>query len=1579
MQIKFIICVSIFLFNTFCVFATNRVSIGTGNWTTPGTWVPTGLPVAGDNITILSGHTVTMDGNPGTCNNLTINGISNLTNGRITNVVGNLIINNGGSITGSSTGILNVAGTFNVPAGASATIGRSTVTITGFTTIDGTLNFNSTSGTKTFNNVIISSGGTWNSTSAETYTINGNLTMSGGTISGTTTGVFNVAGTFGITAGTNNTLGVGTLSIAGTTTIDGTVSFTSTSGTKTFANVIMNSGAVWNSTVAETYTINNNLTMSGATVSGSAAGIFNVTGNFITTSSTINSFGVGTMTITGVTTNAGSIDFASSTGTKTFIGKITNTGTWTSSANEAFTIRGGITNNGTFSGGIGTYTFNTNSQTIDGSNAISFGGSLAISGAITITNQNTTTVSIASNLTGSATGSTWKNDVNSMLNIGGALLTTGTLTSVAVPSTVNYNGAVAQNIKATTYYNLTIAKTGVSAGSLVAATTVNNNFTVTSGIASIPAFAFTVSGATAITGTVTISSATGAKTFNDILVNTGGTWNVTASVPVTINGNLSNSGTFTANTGTYRMAGAGKIISGTLTVPTFSVTGSYTNNGTLTSSTALQGAGAFSQGATGILNMGTTSANFSVTTFNASASGNTVNYNRAGVQSVRTPSDGAYYHLSIVGSGIKTLIGATTINGNLIISSTLDVSASNFTINLGGDWSNTGIFTPRSGTVTLNGTGVQSITKSGGETFNHLTISGSGTKTLGSAITTNGTLIINSTLDISASNFGVVVKGNWMNNGTFAERSGTVTFSGAAAQTIGGSVTTNFYNITQINSFGVSLTHAQSLINVLTISLGTFTTTGYSFTLVSTASGTASIAAIPGGANFSGNIIMQRYTGTGPTDWRFFSSAVSGATIADWADDFATTGFTGATCNPANCATSGCGVTCNWSSIYTYNEAALGIADSGYVPATNVTNSISNGKGFWVYLGPNPITYSVTGPPNKFSQPLPVTFTSSAGAENDGWNLLANPYPAAIDWDNASWTKTNLNNAIYIYNSSTGSYASYVAGIGVNGGSQYVASQQSFMVQANAASPVLTMVENVKAATQNPVYLKRAYTPNISNYPMAFKDFSIPLNANSNPNSIKLIASGNGYDDETFIRFMSGASANFDGSYDAWKMQNLNPSIPSISSVINDSMDVSINSLPELQSNTTVKIRFVVPTAGTYSIRRDSLLMLPMSSCLILEDLANGNMIDMRSTISYFFTISDTTKSPRFLLHIYAPIAKNAVNTVCSNDSTGMAIVKGTGVGPWNYVWKDAGGNTLQTKNNSTGADTLSFLAAGVYTVQVSGGGCGTLTDTIQIKYTSTFSLSSDFSNVSCNGLSDGTAIAVAAGGSPPYTYLWDSGSSVSAINNITAGNYSVLVTDATGCSQKQVLSISQPSILVSGFTVSADTIDLSVNNSITCTNKSSGAVTYLWSFGDTTYSEYSDTAKNPTHNYSYPGTYIVKLISTNGSCSDTSYRTITVLDLNSITVYRKENLSLVNIAYNNGALDLSFDFSVVADVRVSLYNLLGEKILSEDVYHMKKNQIRLGVPSVADGIYIVLLESFGVGLPMSDVAISKKIIISTK
>jgi len=140
------------------------------------------------------------------------------------------------------------------------------------------------------------------------------------------------------------------------------------------------------------------------------------------------------------------------------------------------------------------------------------------------------------------------------------------------------------------------------------------------------------------------------------------------------------------------------------------------------------------------------------------------------------------------------------------------------------------------------------------------TISNAGILTLSADLTNSATIDGNGIYNIA---------GDFTNNSVFTAGTSTVTFNGSAAQTLDGTAITTFNNIVQSNSAGVSLGQDANLVDELSVSSGTFTTTGFDFTLISDASRTARIAEIPAGADITGNIVTQRYSGIGPTDWRF--------------------------------------------------------------------------------------------------------------------------------------------------------------------------------------------------------------------------------------------------------------------------------------------------------------------------------------------------------------------------------------------------------------------------------------------------------------------------------------------------------------------------------------------------------------------------------------------------------------------------------------------------------------------------------------------------------------------------------------
>ncbi|MEM9022108.1 MAG: M43 family zinc metalloprotease, partial [Bacteroidota bacterium] len=212
-------------------------------------------------------------------------------------------------------------------------------------------------------------------------------------------------------------------------------------------------------------------------------------------------------------------------------------------------------------------------------------------------------------------------------------------------------------------------------------------------------------------------------------------------------------------------------------------------------------------------------------------------------------------------------------------------------------------------------------------------------------------------------------------------------------------------------------------------------------------------------------------------------------------------------------------------------------------------------------------------------------------------------------------------------------------------------------------------------------------------------------------------------------------------------------------------------------------------------------------------------------------------------------------NVSCLGGSDGTAMCQTSGgTPPYTFVWSN-GDPTCQ----------LSNAAAGTYTLTITdANGCIASTSVSITEPATALSASSTSVNVSINGGSDGSIDLTATGGTPPYTYLWSSGQTTEDISNLTAGMYTVTVTDANGCTTTHTVMITQPP--ASGISLSTAVTDA------TCGNGSDGAIdltvsggtaplTYLWDNAATT-EDISNLA---------PATYTVTVTDAGGTTATTS------------------------------------------------------------------------------------------------------------
>jgi hypothetical protein len=128
------------------------------------------------------------------------------------------------------------------------------------------------------------------------------------------------------------------------------------------------------------------------------------------------------------------------------------------------------------------------------------------------------------------------------------------------------------------------------------------------------------------------------------------------------------------------------------------------------------------------------------------------------------------------------------------------------------------------------------------------------------------------------------------------------------------------------------------------------------------------------------------------------------------------------------------------------------------------------------------------------------------------------------------------------------------------------------------------------------------------------------------------------------------------------------------------------------------------------------------------------------------------------------------------------------GTAPYTYSWSPAGG---------TGA-TSTNLPAGTYTVTViDANGCIS-SDDITINEPTPIAAQATPTDALCNGSNSGSASVNAAGGTSPYTYSWSGGGGTGATaNNLAAGNYTVTLTDANGCTTTATATVLQPAAIV--------------------------------------------------------------------------------------------------------------------------------------------------------------------------------------
>ena len=514
--------------------------------------------------------------------------------------------------------------------------------------------------------------------------------------------------------------------------------------------------------------------------------------------------GQGTVTSSGISIDAGSTGTSRmiiSTGSVT-TGSVTFAGI-ASNAEVKFTNNGTLTLNGSLGAG-GTLVPSTGTVQFTGTGAQSIGsysffnlginkasGTATLLGPITVGVNGSggdltiTAGTLADNgnqITGNNTGSMamlGTSEIKLGSGAGSTLLPLFASFSFATTSTVTYQGQAAQSIDATAVYgNLTI-DTATATASMSGNTTIAGNVTINSGTLNLATFAHNVAGNWSNGGTV----APGSSTVN---------FNSNSAAQSISRGTSAFNSIAFSGAGLKSIVGNGLFVNKDVTINA----GSNCNFGALLH----QIGGNWS-------NSGTFSGTGSTIDFNAAA----------GSQSI---GSSGFYSISFTGAATKSATGSLTVANNLVINSGATFNPAAFTHNIGGSWTNSGVFTPASSTINFNGGSAQSI---GTTTFNNITFTNAGTKTFTGTINVNGGLTVNAGATVSAGSGVNNIAGSMTNNGTLTNVGNTWNFNGSSPQTIAGAGV-QFANLTLNNGTGITLFTSILVDNTLALNVGTITT-----------------------------------------------------------------------------------------------------------------------------------------------------------------------------------------------------------------------------------------------------------------------------------------------------------------------------------------------------------------------------------------------------------------------------------------------------------------------------------------------------------------------------------------------------------------------------------------------------------------------------------------------------------------------------------------------------------------------------------------------------------------------------------
>lgn len=514
------------------------------------------------------------------------------------------------------------------------------------------------------------------------------------------------------------------------------------------------------------------------------------------------------------------------------------------------------------------------------------------------------------------------------------------------------------------------------------------------------------------------------------------------------------------------------------------------------------------------------------------------------------------------------------------------------------------------------------------------------------------------------------MSGNFINNGTLTTN--YLKFNGSGTQTIGGASQALFNNISieKTGSSQLQLSAATQITGRLNISNGTsvFNTNGNTFTLLSTASQTASIGKVYTGSSISGNITVQRYIPARAGRYYYqIGSPVSGAAYTQ-----IQTNATGTPPNPDNgifitgTAISGTNADINSIGLKNTNVPSIKTFDANTAAVTNPTSTsdiMTSGSGFEAFIrdgsatfapstGAKLLTFTGSVITGNFNYSLGYNATSGtvSGGPVGGWNLISNPYACDItaSFNSAGWSTGSANlidNTVYQYDPDAKAFITCLNGVGSTGSTGNSATR-ACIISATQAFQIRTTAPGTLTVNENAKIVPASYGSGQSILRTSNEEKPLLLN---------LTNTNTGISNGTVIMFDENSTEAYDKNKDAIYLPSNEPFV-SLATEINENT-FAINALPS-SFNGVINLKTSYPKGtNTFSLDKpDSEIKYQ------LYDSKLGKFSDLNEKY-VFESESDEIYTNRFSLRISSTTESTNEVSIYPNPNSSEYIFIETNIG----------------------------------------------------------------------------------------------------------------------------------------------------------------------------------------------------------------------------------------------------------------------------------------------------------------------------